>query len=342
MGSIYRSKAPLRISFGGGGTDVPPYPQERGGVALNVTINRYAYSTLIPTQEPTTEIVSLDYDVVVKYDIAQELRYNGELDLVKAVIRNFFPKERKQGLKLFLHSDAPPGSGLGSSSTMAVSLVGAFSRWLNLSKSAYDIAGRAFEIEREDLGIDGGYQDQYAAAFGGFNFMEFYGDKTVVNPLRIDDEVINELGYSLLLCYTGGTRLSANIIRDQTMGFVNRKVDVVEALDQTKAIALKMKDALLLGNLNEFGELLHEAWLHKKRFSSKITSSDIDTLYEAARGEGAIGGKLLGAGGGGYLLIFCEFTNRANVAKALEMKGGKMVDFGFDLGGLQTWEVKSQ
>lgn len=333
---IIRSKAPLRISFGGGGTDVVPYPEERGGAVLNSTIEKYTYSTLIARGDSTIKIKSLDYDTLVKYNVDDKIEYDGKLDLVKVTTRVM---KINQGYELLLHSDVPPGSGLGSSSAMVVGLIGAFKHWLRLPLTNYEIAELAYRIEREELGIKGGKQDQYAATFGGFNFVEFVGNTTIVNPLHIDQYTLNELGYRLILCYTGKTRLSAGIIDDQISGYINRKEDIVRALDETKSLAIKMKNALLLGQLDELGSLLHEAWCNKKKFSSKITNPRIDELYEAARQAGAIGGKLLGAGGGGYLLLFCEFDKKQVVTEGVQRLGGQVVDFSFDFRGLQTWEV---
>jgi len=333
---IVRSKAPLRISFAGGGTDVPPYPQEKGGAVLNCTINKYAYASLEPTDEQSTEIESLDFDMVAKYNLDEDLRYNGELDLVKSVIKNM---GGTKGHRLFIHCDAPPGSGLGSSSTMTVAMIGAFQRWLNRPMTDYDIAEKAYFIEREDLKISGGYQDQYASTFGGFNFMEFMGDRVIINPLKVKRDVLQELEYNLLLCYTGGTRLSANIIDDQTDGFVKKNVDVVHALDTTKQLAIQLKDALMHSDLSTFGDILHQGWDVKKKFSAKITNPVIDKLYETARNHGALGGKLLGAGGGGYLLLYCDFGKKYEVTKVLTKAGGQIVDFSFEPKGLQTWVV---
>jgi len=335
---IIRSKAPLRISFGGGGTDVSPYPEERGGVTLSTTIDKYAYCTLATRDDKSINVQSLDYNIAARYFTDEELQYGGKLDLVKAAIKVM---KVKQGLDLFLHSDAPPGCGLGTSSTMAVTLVGVFKHWLKLPLTDYNIAELAYHIEREELGIKGGKQDQYAASFGGFNFIEFLGDKVIVNPLRIKPETLNELEYRLMLCYTGKTRLSAGIIDDQVSNYREKKEDVVRALDETKQLAIAMKNALLLGRIDEFGSLLHQAWCSKKRFSSKITDPDINKLYETARENGAIGGKLLGAGGGGYLLLLCQFDKRHIVAEKLEQLGGKITDFAFDFNGLQTWEVSA-
>jgi D-glycero-alpha-D-manno-heptose-7-phosphate kinase len=333
---IIRTKAPLRISFGGGGTDVPPYPEERGGVTLNTTINKYAYATLMPLKGKEIKVTSLDYDIVAKYRTDRELVYDGELDLVKATIKAFCPD---RALHLYLHSDAPPGSGLGSSSTMCVALVAAFKHHLNLPLTEYEIADTAYRIERVDLGITGGLQDQYAATFGGFNFTEFLRDRVIVNPLRVRMDTLNELEYRLLLCYTGSTRLSANILSEQTQSFRDKKKDVVDSLDYIKELAISMKNALLRNELDQFGDLLHEGWVQKRHLASGISSPAIDRLYEISRENGAVGGKLLGAGGGGYLLLFCEFDKRHIVAEKLEAAGGQLVDFGFEKHGVQTWEV---
>jgi D-glycero-alpha-D-manno-heptose-7-phosphate kinase len=333
---ILRSKAPLRMSFGGGGTDVEPYPSTRGGVVLSATIDKYAYATLIPSQKDEVIVQSLDYDIVAKYRSERDFRYTGELDLVKATMRRMNIKKK---VELFLHTDAPPGSGLGSSSTLVVALVGLFAHWLRKPLTSYELAELAYKIEREDLGIKGGRQDQYAAAFGGFNFIEFKGKTTIVNPLRITREIINELAYHLLLCYTG-RRYAKNILKKQIEAYVKRKEVVVEALDKTKELAYEMKDALLQARLDDFGRLMHHAWETKKKFTATITNPKIDKLYEIARKHGALGGKILGAGGGGYLLLYCKFDKKHIIASELERRGGKIVNFAFEPWGLQTWELK--
>ncbi len=336
---IIRSRAPLRISFGGGGTDISPYPEEHGGVALNTSIDKYAYATLVPREDDTINVRSLDYNIVVRFNAGEEPKYDGNLDLVKATVKVLGVQ---QGFDLFLHSDVPPGSGLGSSSTIVVGLVGLFKHWLKLLLTDYQVAELAYQIEREEVGIKGGKQDQFAATFGGFNFIEFKQETTIVNPLRIKDNVLNELQYRLMLCHTGKTRLSAGIIADQTQRYAERKEEVIRALEVTKALAIQMKDALLLGRLHELGVLLHEAWCAKQQFSPKITDSYIDSLYEEARKSGAAGGKLLGAGGGGFLLLFCQFDKRHIIAQNLENMGGQIVEFAFDSHGLQTWEVEEK
>lgn len=333
---IVRARSPLRISFGGGGTDVSPYPEERGGAVLSATINKYAYASLVPHGNGEIHVQSLDYDVVAKYHVNGDLPYDGELDLVKAAVRCM---EVDRGFSLFLHSDAPPGSGLGSSSTVVVTLIGAMAHWLRRPMTNYEIAQLSYRIEREELSIVGGKQDQYAAAFGGFNFIEFLGSTVVVNPLRIPPALVNELEYRLLLCYTGRTRPSGRIVERQIQGYVGRRESVVKALDMTKEAAVALKNALLQGRLDDFGLQLHEGWELKKQFDSAITTPQIDEMYSEARRVGAVGGKILGAGGGGYLLLFCEFDKKHLVARRLEEMGGQVVEFGFEEDGLETWEA---
>lgn len=336
---IIRAKAPLRISFAGGGTDVPPYCHEKGGAVLCTTINKYAYTSLLPNMSDIIEVNSLDFDIVAKYNCNQEFDYTGKLGLVKAVLKNL---EIKNGCSVYLHSDAPPGSGLGSSSTLVVAMMGAILEWQNLSLDKYEISERAIHIERRDLGIAGGYQDQYASCFGGFNFIEFYRDGVTVNSLRIPEYLMNELEYNMVLCYTGGIRLSANIIKDQVQNFEAGKADTLQAMDELKEIAYAMKSQLLRGNLSNFGRLLHYGWENKKKMSSKISNPQIDTLYEEALKAGALGGKLLGAGGGGYILLFCPYEKKHKVSERLEAMGGKVISWGFDLHGLQKWSINGR
>lgn len=331
---IIRSKAPLRISFSGGGTDVPPYSYEKGGIVLNATINKYAYASVKPEHNKTIKVNSVDYDLVAEYNVNEELYYDGKLDLVKAV---FNQMKIEDGAEIYLHSDAPPGSGLGSSSTMVVAMVEAIRRWKRVYLDNYDIAELAYKIERKDLGIAGGYQDQYAAAFGGFNFIEFNKEYVVVNPLKIKEDVINELQYNLILCYTGGIRLSANIINDQVANYKNNNIDTIAAMDELKDITNAMKSQLLRGNLNNFGELLHFAWENKKKMSTKISNSNIDEMYAEALKYGALGGKLLGAGGGGYIMLYCPYHKKHHVQKRMKEIGGQVIDWAFESRGAQSW-----
>jgi D-glycero-alpha-D-manno-heptose-7-phosphate kinase len=334
---LIRAKAPLRISFAGGGTDISPYPKEHGGHVLTCTIDKYSYVTIIPHDSSSIAVRSLDYDIFTRYSYKKNPSYNGKLDLVKAALKVMGVD---QGAEIFMHSDLPPGAGLGASSSMTVALVGAISHWQNQNLTNYQIADLAYHIEREELAIKGGKQDQYASTFGGFNFIEFFANRTVVNPLRVENSVLNELQYRLMLCFTGTRRLSSGIIEDQMAGYVQNNQDVISALYETNRLASEIKNAMLPGELDEVGRLLHRGWMAKKRFTRKMTDQHMDKLYEMAISNGALGGKLLGAGGGGYFLLFCEFNKWQKVAEELEKLGGKVTNFNFEFEGLQTWEAK--
>ena len=335
---LIRAKAPLRVSFAGGGTDVPPFPQQEGGCVLSATINRYAYSTLRPRKDRQIHIQSVDFGVSVTYDVEDQPLYDGKLDLVKAAILKLGNKN-SVGFDLFLHSDVPPGSGLGASSAMIVALVGLLREFNNLPLTDYEIADLAHTIERKEVGIQGGMQDQYAAAFGGFNYIEFLPDHVVVNPLKITADVINELQYSLLLCFTGKTRLSARIVDEQIRRYELREAEVMQALRELKKLTVEMKNALLRRKLNEFGEFLHYEWEQKKKLSSKISNEKLDELYDIAREHGALGGKITGAGGGGFMLLYCQYDRKHGVGEKLTELGCTVADFAFEPLGLQTWTV---
>jgi len=333
---LLRARAPLRVSFAGGGTDVDPYPAEEGGLVLSATINRYAYGTLRPREDRQIGIQSLDLDTVASIAL-EEARPDGDrLDLIKAAIQKV-AADSENGFDLFLHSAAPPGSGLGSSSAVVVALVGLLARHMDMPLTDHETARLAYTVEREDLGLKGGAQDQYAAAFGGFNFIEFGAEEVVVNPLAVDHETIAELEYNLLLCFTGGTRVSDHIIDDQTGRYRSQESGTIDGLRMQKELAVEMKDSLLQGNLSEFGRQLDRAWEHKKKMSPKISNDHIDELYDEAKRNGAIGGKVTGAGGGGYMLLYCRYDSKHEVKSALAALGAEAVDFQFDHIGLTTW-----
>lgn len=333
----FRARAPLRLSFCGGGTDVSPYPEEHGGMVLSATINQYAYASLRPRRDTRITIASLDYDMVARYDHPSRMKFDGNLDLIKAVVKGM---KVKRGADLYIHSDAPPGSGLGSSSTLVVAVIGVLSEWLKRPLSGYEVAELAYQIERVDMSLAGGKQDQYASAFGGFNFIEFFADSTIVNPLRLRQETLNELEYRLLLCYVGQTRESARIIDRQVASYREGRKSVVDALHRLKRETLEMKKALLLGDVSGIGQLLHEAWLAKKNLDEGIATPAVNRMYAAARRAGAIGGKITGAGGGGYFLFLTKFDRKHRVAAALEKLGGQVVPFQFERRGLHTWSSK--
>ncbi len=336
--AIIRAKTPLRISFAGGGTDVPPYPERFGGCVLNATIDNFAWGSLRPRDDGKIRIESADLDLEVEFNANDEVHLDGKLDLAKAAIQRLRALD-SSGFEIFLHCDAPPGSGLGSSSALVVTLVGLVLEYKGAASEPYELAKIAYSIEREDLKISGGLQDQYAAAFGGFNFMEFDSDRVIVNPLRIRRATLNELEHNLLLCYTGTTRRSDHIIDDQTSRLTSNQQDTLLGLQQQKELAVSMKNALLTGKLTNFGDLLHSAWLAKKKMSDRISNPVIDELYEEARRTGAIGGKITGAGGGGYIMFYCEFEKKHKVAARLRAMGAIPTEFAFEEDGLQTWRA---
>ncbi|MGH2725130.1 MAG: GHMP kinase [Actinomycetota bacterium] len=336
VGRAIRAKVPLRISFSGGGTDVMPYPKDHGGCVLSATIDLYAFASLRPREDSEYRVFSVDGSSAT-YASPEELVFDGHLDLVKACLRSMAPET---GLELHLLCDAPPGSGLGSSSGLVVAMLAAVAEQTHTPLTPYELARRAYEVERVDLRQAGGLQDQYACTFGGFNFIEFWGqDRVVVNPLRIPPDVANELHGSLLLCYTGMTRKSGGILRRQVEGYVTGRKESVEALGRIKALTLELKEALLTGDLVTFAEVLDASWHAKRHLTEGITNTRIDELYERARGAGATAGKLLGAGGGGYLLLFCPFNDRPRVAEAMELAGARVVKFHFEEQGVQTWRA---
>jgi D-glycero-alpha-D-manno-heptose-7-phosphate kinase len=276
--------------------------------------------------------------IALDFSVDSKLELDGQLDLVKATILRL-EAQNCRGFDVFLRSDAPPGSGLGSSSALIVGLVGLVKELKALPLTDYEVAQLAYSIERQDLRIQGGHQDQYASSFGGFNFIEFYADRVIVNPLRIPQDTINELEHNLLLCFTGTTRRSDRIIEDQTKRFEERQENTLQALHEQKQLAVDMKNALLRKRLDDFGDLLHFAWESKKQLSPRISNSSIDEMYQVARDNGALGGKITGAGGGGYMLLYCQFERKHKVAEALKRLGGINTEFAFEGRGLQTWRV---
>jgi D-glycero-alpha-D-manno-heptose-7-phosphate kinase len=334
---LFRAKAPLRVSFAGGGTDVTPFPEREGGLVLSATINRYAHATLQPRTDGRIRVESLDLRAALEYGSDEHPEYDGNLDLVKAAVRRIAQLEEPRGIDLFLDTAAPPGSGLGASSALIVSLIGVLADYHKLTLSEYELAHLAWEVERIDLGLKGGLQDQYAATFGGFNFMEFNADSVVVNPLRIKPTILNELESNLLLCFTGATRAGDHIIDDQTKRYESSEAEALAGLRMQKELATSMKEALLRGRLSEFGELMGTAWEYKKRMSPRITTPTIDEAYAEATKEGALGGKVTGAGGGGFMLFYCRPGHHHRVAERLRALGLESAEFAFDHEGLRTW-----
>lgn len=338
--AVLRARAPLRVSFAGGGTDVAPFPEREGGAVLSATIASFAYCTLRPRPDNQVTVASLDYGLSIGFGIDEPVVYDGKLDLPKAAITRVLTHsgiKNPGGFDLFLHTNAPPGSGLGSSSAVVVSVVGLVAEYFGLSLSPYEIAELAFALEREDLQIAGGLQDQYAATFGGFNYMEFGRDEVVVNPLRVPDATVHELEHNMLLAYTGRTRASDHIIDDQVSRYVAGNTEALEGLRAQRDLAAEMKKALLRGEVDLFGRLLGEAWNQKRRLSPKIATPLIDEAMEVALDCGALGGKVTGAGGGGHMIFCCEFERRHLVANALIKLGLTVSELVFSRDGVTTW-----
>lgn len=332
--TVFRSCAPLRIGIAGGGTDVEPYASEKGGLVLNATIGKHAYCSIAPNGTDLMSITSLDYGTYEADLTDGPLVYDGNMDLVKAVTNHFGITE---GFDMFIHSEAPPGSGLGGSSTVIVSILKAVAEWKDIHMSKYDLATLAYKLERETLGLKGGKQDQYAAAYGGFNIMEFTKSGVAVSPLGISEDTVNELQYCSLLCYTGRSRESAGIIESQVDSF--KKGTNEDALDATKALAYDIAGALKNGDVVRAGTLLGESWKQKKMFSDKITNPRIDNLYNSAMAAGAYGGKVSGAGGGGFMFFVCQYDKKHIVAKELQKRGATVVDFAFEPLGARSWRA---
>lgn len=339
---IYRSKAPLRIGLAGGGTDVSPYCDLYGGAILNASISLYAYASIELLQEPQIIIEARDRNETSSYSIQDALPIDGKLDLAKGVynhmVKHYGPLP--SGFRLTTFVDAPAGSGLGTSSTLMVAIVGAFVEWLQLPLGEYDIAHKAYKIEREELHMAGGKQDQYAATFGGVNFMEFYdNDRVIVNPLRIKSKYLYELENNLLLYFTATSRLSSTIIEAQSANVLSKNEKSIEAMHQLKEQARMMKEALLKGKVDDIGYILDYGFKFKKQMAQGISNSKMDELYETALQAGATGGKISGAGGGGFMMFYCPGNTNYKVKEALAAYEGNFRSYHFTDHGLVSWNV---
>lgn len=339
---IIRSKAPLRLGLAGGGSDVAPYCDIYGGLVLNATINLYAYCTIEETDNNQITICSYDADVNKSYPLTNKLEIDGDASLIKGVynrvVKDF--NLAPTAFRITTYNDAPAGSGLGTSSTMAVCILKAFVEWKGLPLGDYEIAKLAYEIERKDLMLSGGKQDQYAAAFGGFNYIEFMKDDiAIVNPLKIKRWVIDELEASMLLYFTGRSRSSAAIIDEQKKNTEQGKNDAIEAMHRIKQSAIDTKLALLKGDINAFADILREAWENKKKMASHITNPMIQQAMDTAIQAGAKAGKVSGAGGGGFIMFVVEPTRKKEVELALKKLDGFVMPFNFSDGGAHGWKI---
>lgn len=339
---IIRSKAPLRIGLAGGGTDVSPYCDQFNGCVLNATINLYTYCTIIPTTNNQIKISATDRNEYFLSESKENLKIEGKLELHKGVYNRIIKNYKLSPLsfEMTTYSDAPAGSGLGTSSTLVVCIIQAFVEWLNLAMGEYEIAQLAYQIERIDLGMTGGKQDQYAATFGGFNFIEFYADnRVIVNPLRIKNEILHELEASALMYFTGVSRSSSKIIDDQINSLSNNSR--LEAMHQIKEDAYLVKEHILKGNYKRLYETMIHAWEAKKKTSSLISNLEIDKVYNSAIEAGAYCGKISGAGGGGFMFFFIDPVKKIEIIKKLQDFDGYFVEFKFVKHGAFSWKINN-
>ena len=338
-----RARAPLRLGLAGGGTDVSPYCDSYGGLVLNATIDRHAYAVLRRSDEPRLRLEATDQQLQAELDPAAPLTEPGPLLLHRTVHRvmcDEFHGGVREALQLTTFCDAPVGSGLGASSTLVVAMLRAYAELWNLALDDYRLAQLAFRIERIECALAGGRQDQYSAAFGGFNFMEFYGgERTLVNPLRIRSWIKSELEASIVLFYTGVSRESARIISDQSSGIAAGRADSLAAMHGLKLEAQTMKECLLRGDFDGIVNSLRQGWISKKASSAVVSNPLINAVYDAAIGAGALAGKVSGAGGGGFMLFFVPPERRMQVIRVLQGFDGQVSNCHFTDQGAQAWRI---
>lgn len=327
------SRAPVRISLAGGGTDLPVYFEQFGGAVVSTAIDKYFYVFLNVAEDDSLQISSSDYRTFYRHDGQETLLWDGDLRLPRAILNHF---GIKRGLSMFLASEIPPGTGLGSSSTVTVAIIKALSTATGLHLNKYELAELACQIEIDKLGEPIGKQDQYAAAFGGLNWIEFTREGVHVEPLYMPPTAQRKLERNLIPFFTGASRNASDILEQQKESSKSQEPEVIEALHRVKAMAYDVRRALEGGDLISFGALLHENWEQKKRFARGISNVWIDQAYEMARDAGALGGKISGAGGGGFLLIYCEPERQEAVTAILDGHGLKRMDLRFDQMGARV------
>lgn len=334
---IIRSKAPFRVSFGGGGTDMAPYCIDHGGCVISTTIDRHAHASISPRQDDNINVFSPDLNKKISFKYG-DTDYSTDFELFKGVINVL---KIREGFDIYAHSELPPGSGMGGSSSLAVALIGAFNEFYDYGLTPHEIAQKAYDIERIELGQKGGFQDQYAAAYGGFNFIEFTNGVKVI-PIKINRKMLLELQYRMILCYVGGSHFSSDIQDEVLSGYELEKKSYMEAMQDLKDVAKEMRKVVEsedVSQLSLFGELLHKGWLAKKSLSPKISNTNIEKFYLTSLKHGVLGGKLLGAGGGGHLLLFSDPAKKYDVIKELEKIGGVIINFHFNPKGLEVWKL---
>lgn len=331
-----RARAPVRVSFGGGGSDVTHYFSDEVGAVINATISLYSHVTLRVRGDSKITIRSRDLGKeLFAVDLGEAIQDAEPFVLIQSLLKVIQPDF---GFELFLHSDFPMNSGLGGSAVVAAAVLGCFNQFRRDQWDQHEMAELAFQAERLYLGVAGGWQDQYATVFGGFNFMEFRMDQNIVHPLRIHPDTLLELEESLILCDTNTTHDSGDIHQDQRRQM--QQLEVRQQVQSNVDLTYRMRNHLLRGRLNEFGQSLHEAWQIKRRLSSKISTSRLDQIYDGALANGAIGGKLLGAGGGGFFLFYVPPFNKHTLQNYLSNCGLRVWPFHFEQDGLKAWTVR--
>jgi D-glycero-alpha-D-manno-heptose-7-phosphate kinase len=326
--------APLRISFVGGGTDFPHYFEHHGGAVLSATIDHRVRVTVTPRPDRHVRVRSSDLGRIVEYHLDEGPEYDGVMDLAKAAIERIGVEG---GLEMAIASDAPPGSGLGGSSALVTAVVAALAMLGGRTYTAQELARLCYAIEREDLGISGGWQDQYAAAFGGLNLFAFSAGTVAVEPVRVTPEIVERLEGHLLLCYTGSVRRHAGLIDTQIRLFEEGREETILGLKQLHQMAYAMREAIESGELDELGVMLRDAFLAKKLMNPYIAEhTPIEAMLGLAQAAGATGGKICGAGGGGYLLLYCRPRAQAAVRSELERLGARFTPFGFTWRGVHA------
>jgi D-glycero-alpha-D-manno-heptose-7-phosphate kinase len=331
-----RARAPARISFGGGGTDLTHYFFDQGGVVINATIGKFAHAAMRRRSDGQVRIYSHDLRASVESASLAELQFDGVLDLIKSILTLIRPS---YGFDLEVSADFPVGSGLGGSAAVAAAVIGCFNEFRSDPWDRHQIAELTFQAERLMLDIPGGWQDQYATVFGGFNYMEFTASANTILPLRLERRILLEIEESIVLCYTGKSHNSGEIHRDQKARMESTP-ELARIAQRQKDITQEMKRLLLRGELVSYGQLLHQVWLSKRKFSPMISSSSLDRDYHYAIEHGALGGKILGAGGGGYFLFFVPPFERHRLEKALEEIGYTCERVTLDNDGLQSWKMR--
>ena len=339
---IYRSKVPFRISFGGGGTDMPSYTKNYTGAVINTTISLFTHTSLELRNDSKVTFNWINKQEFEEHNFGNELDCSYGLKLFKATHNHICKRFKVEpiGYDIVTYQDAPTGSGLGTSSTLIVSLIGVYTELFNLPLGDYDIAEMAVQIERNELKENGGKQDQYAAAFGGWNYMEFKGDDVIVNPLRIKDKVQDELENNIVLYFTNFTRNSSDILKEQIKNIEENNNTSILSLHSLVNQAKLIKDCLIKAKIEDLGELFDYGFKQKSELAKGITTPEIQTLYNTAMKAGATGGKISGAGGGGFVFFYCPDNTKYNVIKSLDkLKMGYNQPFTFSKFGLRTWQI---